>query len=110
MLTLIKSEIKRDADINKNRDDANNHQITKSKMLTLTKIERWVFSCLCNPPDSDTDYRICNVSTRLFLYTPGGWGTPTASQHNVFEPIRENKLVKPRECFHSQSRVDRLID
>ena len=196
MLTWTKSEIKRDTNINKKRDDANNHQITKSEMLTLTKNECWVFSCLCNPPDSDMDYRIFNVSTRLFLcvhihtgehrlrvsttfltrrknltmcswrrrgsnlrsfgsldlesdalptepprlpvhglYPQGevgedSWGlrqmldallhqindgearspiVMTLTEHQR-EPIRENKLVKPRECFHGQSRVDWLID
>ena len=49
----------------------------------------WVFSCFHNPPNSDMDYRIFNVRTWSFLcvrilYTRG-LGTPTASQHNIFD-------------------------
>ena len=51
----------------------------------------WVFSCFRNPPNSDMDHRIFNVRrpTWSFLcaacvYT-GGLGTPTTSQHNIFD-------------------------
>ena len=47
----------------------------------------WLFSCFHNPPNSDMDYIICTVRTWSFSFvrikTPG-LGTPTASQHNIF--------------------------
>ena len=48
-----------------------------------------ISSCLCNPPNSDMDYRICSVRTWSFFcvtcaYTRG-LGIPTASQHNIFD-------------------------
>ena len=53
----------------------NTHSFTHT--LTITWCEApaqllffsacWVFSCLCNPPDSDMDYRIFNVRMWSFL-------------------------------------------
>ena len=47
-----------------------------------------VFSHFRNPPNSDMNYRICNVRTWSFLcvciYTRR-LGTPTGSQHNIFD-------------------------
>ena len=56
----------------------------------------WLLSCFHNPPNSDMDYRSFNVHTymvvRMRAYTHwGGWGTPTASQHNLFDS--ENPTV-----------------
>ena len=44
----------------------------------------WVFSCFRNPPNSDLDYMIFNVRTRSLLCVLG-LGTPTGSQHNIFD-------------------------
>ena len=46
----------------------------------------WVYSCFRNPPNSDMDYRICAyVIILMRVYTHGGLGTPTASQHNILD-------------------------
>ena len=48
----------------------------------------WLFSCIHNPPNSDMDYWIFNVRTWSFVCArmhTGGLGTPTVSQHNLFD-------------------------
>ena len=50
-----------------------------------------VCSCFRNPPNSDMNYRILNVRTWSFLYTRG-LGTPTDSQHNIFNSEKTHKF------------------
>ena len=49
----------------------------------------WLLSCFHNPLNSDMDYRIFNVHTWSFgcvrMHRAGGLGTPTVSQHNLFD-------------------------
>ena len=48
-----------------------------------------VFSCFCNPPNAEMDYRIFNVRSWSLLCTP------TMSQHNIFysEKLSQSCLV-----------------
>ena len=45
----------------------------------------WIFSCFRNPPNSDINCRIFNVRTCVRACTHRGLGTPTMSQHNIFD-------------------------
>ena len=66
------------------------------------------FYCFRNLPNSDMEYRICIVCTWSFLcvcipvYTRG-LGTPTASQHNIFdsEKILFGGLWKHEKTHHA---------
>ena len=59
-------------------------------ILINYKVPAGVISYLYSPPNSDMDYMIFNARTRINLIRAyihnGGWlGTPTASQHNMFD-------------------------
>ena len=62
---------------------------TESRYLTLIMYTVHAGSSrFRNPPNSDVDDRIFNVRAWSFLCsacTHGGWATPTASQHNMFD-------------------------
>ena len=62
----------------------------------------WVFSCFCNPPNSDMDYRIFNMCDHLYecVYT-WGLGTPTASQH-IFDT---GKTITNFSCAPDEAGV-----
>ena len=59
-------------------------------VLLLLLSASWGFSCFRNPPNSDMDYMICIVRIAYVVIlvranTTRGLGTPTASQHNIFD-------------------------
>ena len=53
-----------------------------------------VFSCFRNPPNSDwnTGSLTCRVRSYACVYTRRGWGTPTASQHNILTRKNSHKF------------------
>ena len=78
----------------------------------------WVFSCFCNPPNSDMDYRTFNVRTWSFLCVcihMGGGHTDRESGHFWLRKTLKMFLCPRFPCnymfffFHIVTTINRLI-